>query len=577
MNQILDPKVYAFRTRLEELAKDIHHLTIMIDHDELSEIVSNLRNRIHEPFMFVIVGEVKAGKSSFINALLDTGREITRVAPQPMTDTIQQIVYGDVEDTIMINPFLKRITLPVEILKEIAIVDTPGTNTIIEKHQDITESFIPGSDLIVFVFESKNPYRQSAWDFLNYIHGDWKKKIIFVLQQKDLIDPLDLQVNMNGVREQAEKKGMMHPMVFAVSAKLEQEGNKPESGFVEVRKYITENITGGRAPYLKLQNSLATLDNIHERINTGLQLRKDQFKLDTEFRQDVTSSLDQQQLRSGKHVDMLIENILNAFDAATKHTRDQLDDGLSFGVMLRRSFTSIFNKKTNIKTWLKEITDELEYNLNNDLRKRLNEGVGDVAESIQQMAKIIQLKVQNSKTILKDDQDIFSDIAEKRNYIMQDLQQTFNNFLNNSDNFNDQTLFPDQSNVSGSIAAGSGIAVLGIILAAVTHGAVFDVTGGLLTTIGVMFAGVTTVVKKRKIMDNFDLEIKNGRDKLEIEINENLKAYINNLRKKIEENFRRFDAMLINEEKQIKEIDVKFGEATVRLKEAEIELAAVLK
>jgi len=244
MNQILDPKVYAFRTRLEELAKDIHHLTIMIDHDELSEIVSNLRNRIHEPFMFVIVGEVKAGKSSFINALLDTGREITRVAPQPMTDTIQQIVYGEVEDTIMINPFLKRITLPVEILKEIAIVDTPGTNTIIEKHQDITESFIPGSDLIVFVFESKNPYRQSAWDFLNYIHGDWKKKIIFVLQQKDLIDPLDLQVNMNGVREQAEKKGIMHPMVFAVSAKLEQEGNKSESGFVEVRKYITENITG---------------------------------------------------------------------------------------------------------------------------------------------------------------------------------------------------------------------------------------------------------------------------------------------------------------------------------------------
>jgi len=577
MNQILDPKVYAFRTRLEELAKDIHHLTIMIDHDELSEIVSNLRNRIHEPFMFVIVGEVKAGKSSFINALLDTGREITRVAPQPMTDTIQQIVYGDVEDTIMINPFLKRITLPVEILKEIAIVDTPGTNTIIEKHQDITESFIPGSDLIVFVFESKNPYRQSAWDFLNYIHGDWKKKIIFVLQQKDLIDPLDLQVNMNGVREQAEKKGMMHPMVFAVSAKLEQEGNKSESGFVEVRKYITENITGGRAPYLKLQNSLATLDNIHERINTGFQLRKDQFLLDTEFRQDVTSSLDQQQLRSGKHVDMLIENILNAFDAATKHTRDQLDDGLSFGVMLRRSFTSIFNKKTNIKTWLKEITDELEYNLNNDLRKRLNEGVGDVAESIQQMAKIIQLKVQNSKTILKDDQDIFSDIAEKRNYIMQDLQQTFSNFLNNSDNFNDQTLFPDQSNVSGSIAAGSGIAVLGIILAAVTHGAVFDVTGGLLTTIGVMFAGVTTVVKKRKIMDNFDLEIKNGRDKLEIEINENLKAYIDNLRKKIEENFRRFDAMLINEEKQIKEIDVKFNEATLRLKEAETELAAVLK
>lgn len=577
MNEIIDPKVYAFRTQLDELAKDIHHLTILIDHDDLAETVSSLRNRIHEPFMFVIVGEVKAGKSSFINALLDTGREITKVAPQPMTDTIQQIVYGPVEDMIMINPFLKRITLPVDILKEIAIVDTPGTNTIIEKHQDITESFIPGSDLIVFVFESKNPYRQSAWDFLDFIHGDWKKKIIFVLQQKDIIDPMDLQVNMNGVREHAEKKGMLHPMVFAVSAKQELEGNKAESGFHAVRQYINENITGGRAPYLKLRNSLATLDNIQERIGKGLQLRKDQFELDTEFRKDITSSLDQQEIRSSKQVDMLIENIIHSYDNVTNHTRTDLDSGLSFLPMLKRSFTSIFNKKENLKSWLKGITDELESNLNNDLRRKLNDGVGDVAESIQQMAKIIQLKVQNSKTILRDDQDIFSDIAERRHYIMQDLQNTFNHFLEKSENFSDQTLFPDQSNVSSNIAAGSGLAIIGIILSAVTHAAIFDVTGGLLTTIGVMFAGVTTAVKKRKIMENYNLEIKKGRDKLEQDISHNLKDYIHNLRQKIEENFRRFDAMLINEEKQIKEIDQEFSNVSVKLQQANQELNSVLQ
>ena len=441
----------------------------------------------------------------------------------------------------------------------------------------IRDRFIPGSDLIVFVFESKNPYRQSAWDFLDYIHGDWKKKVIFVLQQKDLIDPMDLQVNMNGVREHAEKKGMLHPMVFAVSAKQELEGNKTESGFQAVRQYITENITGGRAPYLKLQNSLNTLDNIQERIGKGLQLRKDQFALDTEFRHDISTSLDQQEVRSGKQVDMLIENILNSFDQVTNHTRTELDNGLSFLPMLKRSFTSIFNKKENLKSWLKSITDELETNLNNDLRRRLNDGVGDVAESIQQMAKIIQLKVQNSKTILRDDQDIFSDIAERRHYIMQDLQNTFNHFLEKSENFSDQTLFPDQSNVSSNIAAGSGLALIGIILSAVTHAAIFDVTGGLLTTVGVMFAGVTTAVKKRKIMENYSLEIKKGREKLETDINRNLKDYIHNLRQKIEENFRRFDAMLINEEKQITEIDQKFNDLTAKLHNANSELETVLK
>ena len=98
-----------------------------------------------------------------------------------MTDTIQQIVYGEEESFTDISPFLKRITQPVEILKDIAIVDTPGTNTIVDHHQEITEKFIPASDLIVFVFESKNPYRQSAWDFFNYIHEDWRKKIVFIL------------------------------------------------------------------------------------------------------------------------------------------------------------------------------------------------------------------------------------------------------------------------------------------------------------------------------------------------------------------------------------------------------------
>ena len=63
------------------------------------------------------------------------------------------------------------------------------------------------------------------------------------------------------------------------------------------------------------------------------------------------------------------------------------------------------------------------------------------------MGIIINLKLINSKTILKDDQDIFSDIAERRNYIMSDLQNTFNSFLEKSDNFKDQTLFPDQSGV----------------------------------------------------------------------------------------------------------------------------------
>ncbi|MBL0100328.1 MAG: dynamin family protein [Saprospiraceae bacterium] len=87
--------------------------------------------------------------------MLDTDKEICKVAPMPMTDTIQQILFGEEERIETINPYLKKIYQPVEILREIAIVDTPGTNTIVQHHQEITEKFIPYSDLIVFCFEAK--------------------------------------------------------------------------------------------------------------------------------------------------------------------------------------------------------------------------------------------------------------------------------------------------------------------------------------------------------------------------------------------------------------------------------------
>ena len=203
---------------LNSAVSTLLEITKKIDHKELEETVTDIKERIDDPFMFVIAGEVKAGKSSFINALLDANKEICKVAASPMTDTIQQIVYGPEESITDINPYLKRITQPVEILKEIAIVDTPGTNTIIDHHQEITERFIPASDLIVFVFESKNPYRQSAWDFFDFIKDEWKKKIIFILQQKDLMVPADLVTNTNGVTEYAIKKGIKEPKVFSVSA-----------------------------------------------------------------------------------------------------------------------------------------------------------------------------------------------------------------------------------------------------------------------------------------------------------------------------------------------------------------------
>jgi GTPase SAR1 family protein len=565
--KLINQQIQSYRSQVEEIVKDLHELAIKTGNEELSHTVSDLRNRIHEPFMFVIVGEVKAGKSSFVNALLDTGREITKVAPQPMTDTIQQILYGEQEEIVSINPFLKKIFLPVDILKEIAIVDTPGTNTIVENHQQITESFIPASDLIVFVFEAKNPYRQSAWEFFDYIHTDWRKKVIFVLQQKDLMEEEDLQININGVRDYAIKKGILEPSVFAVSAKQELKEEEEESGFLPVREYINDNITGGQAPILKLQNNLTTSQNINERIAEGIDLRAAQYKADQEFRADITETLNHQEVKSLKEVDILVENLLAGYDRICRKKESELNNGLSFFSLLRRSVSSVFSKNASVKDWLEGLAGSLEQELHTELRQKLNDGVVNLADSIQQMAKIIDLKIRTSETILSNDYELFSDIADKRNNVLRELQEQFSQFVNSTENFTDESLFPDKSPISSSVATGSGLAVIGIVLATVTQGAVFDITGGVLTAIGLLFAGISSRVKRRKVMEGFRSEIEKGHERLEEEVTTNLKAYIQNLKGKIEDNFGRFDHMLEKESIQLEKLQTSNQEISQQIHE----------
>lgn len=576
MNLILDQQLQTYRTQIDEIVKELHDLTIAIHHDELSQTVSDLRNRITEPFMFVIVGEVKAGKSSFINALLDAGKDICKVAPSPMTDTIQQIVYGEKEEILSINPHLKRIHQPVEILKEIAIVDTPGTNTIVDHHQEITESFIPASDLIVFVFESKNPYRQSAWDFFQYIHADWRKKIIFVLQQKDLMNTDDLNININGVKEYAEKQGITEPLVFAVSAKQELEQQKEESGFKPVRAYIRDHITGGKAPILKLKNNLKTSGNISSRIRKGLDLRQQQYTADVAFRADIKDTLNLQETNSQNLVNVLVENLIAGYDRITYETEREITEGLGFVSLVRRSFSSMFSKKASAKEWLEGISTNLETKLNEEMQTKLQQGVTDIADSIQQMAKMIDLKIKNSQTILANNHEIFSAIAERRSNVLQELQETFSKFLSRTESFTDDSLFPSKSNLTPNLAAGGGMAVIGALLTGLTNLTVLDITGGILTAVGLVFAGVSIGWNRRKIVNNYHAEIAKGRVRLEQEVSSKLNTYIGNIKERIDGNFDEFDKMIQNEEKQIKTLNEKQANIEERMINMEKELEAIV-
>ena len=569
---ILDTDLQPFRLKMTEIIHQLHDLTVETRNEKLAITVSELRDSINEPFLFVIVGEVKAGKSSFINALLDTGKEIVKVAPDPCTDTIQQLMYGEQEQTIVLNEYLKKILLPVDILKQISVVDTPGTNTIAEHHEEVTERFVPRSDLIVFVFEAKNPYRQSAWEFFDFIHEQWQKKIIFVLQQADLMSKEDLQINVNGVQQHAQKKGISDPKVFALSAKLQQEGKKAESGFEALNTYIKENITGLNAYVLKLQSNISTARNLHAKLDLDLKAIEKQLEADRDFRKDILATLQEQEERSNRQVDALIRSLLEEYDRVTGKKQQELSDGLGFFALTKKSFMSLFNKAGSPQEWLKSLTTSLEQELKSSFSQRLQEGVEEIADSIRQMAKIIDLKIQNSHTVLQPKQDIFGDISDRRRIVLTELQESFSEFLNKTESFVGKEVFPEAANFSPNIAAGSGMAVIGVVLATVTQGMAFDVTGGILSAAGLLFAGGTVLLKRGKIIGGFKKEIAQGRVQLSGHLDQKLKAYIAHIKKKIDQNFEEFDLLLKEETDHLDKLSDRHQAVNTQLDEMETKL-----
>ena len=127
---------------------------------EESELLEGLEN----PFLFVVSGEVNAGKSTLINGLF--GEELCKVNVLPETERVLWYRFGEEEHNEEITEILEERYRPIDFLSDFNIVDTPGTNSVVRGHQAITESFLPVADLVLFVFPVSNPWGAATWDFI---------------------------------------------------------------------------------------------------------------------------------------------------------------------------------------------------------------------------------------------------------------------------------------------------------------------------------------------------------------------------------------------------------------------------
>ena len=496
---------------------------------EITQPLRDLLSSLTKPLTLVVVGEVKAGKSSLLNALF--GQEFCKADVLPATDRIYVFKYGEQARDVPIAEHLTERYLPIKFLKDYQIVDTPGTNTIVANHQAITEGFIPVADLILFVFSITNPWAASAWDMLRLIGQQWRKNLVFVLQQSDLRDPGEVAAIIRHLDQTIlQILGSSRP-VFAVSAKkaleaklsgepLDRDPRWPESRFGTLEAWITRTVQESEARGGKIDSIVQTaqvlLTSLRNRIHASLEmLRSDQEKL-----AQIRGGLEARKARTLRHLEGFVREFEVAYDACRERGEALLEQRLSVGHTLKMLVGAGGTEK--------EFQDEVQSELKAKLQGEVEHAVTLLESDLRSIWQDLQERVHAQFTTdpKKAVRTVMPGFLSQRQHVLQRLELTLLEQTSDARIKQQlQSLFGETTRwlrIPTGVAAAGGIFT---IIAALTHTAILDVTGtlaGVAALSGTLYA----IIRRRKTLREYRRQMDEKRAQLTQAIEQQLRQSI---------------------------------------------------
>ncbi|MBL0708225.1 MAG: dynamin family protein [Sulfurimonas sp.] len=191
---------------------------------ELRDTLLKLEMRAKEPMKVAITGQFSSGKSTFLNALLS--KNILPTGITPVTSKVNYIRYGDelkirirykdgrdeyqsVEnianftDQREVVQEIEYLTLyvPLELLKDIVFVDTPGLNSQAITDTTTTQRVLKEVDGIIWLSLIDNAGKLSEAKVLEQYLNEYQGKSLCVLNQKDKFEPQQVKQSLEYVKK----------------------------------------------------------------------------------------------------------------------------------------------------------------------------------------------------------------------------------------------------------------------------------------------------------------------------------------------------------------------------------------
>jgi small GTP-binding protein len=257
-----------------------------------------VRKLEEDRFHLVVVGEFNHGKTTFVNALL--GEQVLPVGVTPTTTTIHHIHWAERPQAFVVTtggerraiPFdeAKRFAVgggaatedvdyleighPAALLRErILLVDTPGVNDLSLQRADITYSYIPRADAVLFLLDAGQILKESERVFLNdKLLKASRDKIVFVITKWDLLSAEE-QLEALAYAKKHLSTLVRDPVVFPVSSEVALAGDYAGSGLPDLVAHLTRFLAEERGRIL-LDNALGEGAIVAGLLSRGIDARR---------------------------------------------------------------------------------------------------------------------------------------------------------------------------------------------------------------------------------------------------------------------------------------------------------------
>ncbi|MFO0677420.1 MAG: dynamin family protein [Polyangiaceae bacterium] len=294
-----------FRGRTASVTRELGALRSIADSIGARSIAERIGRDLvqkldEDRFHLVVVGEFNHGKSTFVNALL--GKAVLPTGVTPTTATIHHLKHGPTDSAVVVRTGGEReaiawddvkslsvggskdkgietvdfveVSTPSPLLAEgILLVDTPGVNDLSLQRADITYSYIPRADAVLFLLDAGQILKESERAFLqDKLLAASRDKIVFVVTKWDILSESERAEAFAYAKDQLGKF-VPNPVLFAVSAERALEGDVAGSGMTPLVDHLTRFLSEERGRIL-LDNALGEGLGVAQLLSKGLDAKR---------------------------------------------------------------------------------------------------------------------------------------------------------------------------------------------------------------------------------------------------------------------------------------------------------------